>query len=173
MPFFLIWNKNIELLRGMEGEDWVDGQLTFPISFPGTTLDGQQLTLRTSAAASSTFETLTNVGFYLTGEDAPIVQGAWPYLGENYSPKRPDLNGGFEISFDDGHSWTRFTNNAGLKTDRDSWIPLAQEAVGSAGIAGRLGPYDVANLVVRYVIPPSITLSKVLDVQLTVGFEIC
>ena len=41
-----------------------------------------------------------------------------------------------------------------------------------SGVAGQLGAFDTANLLVRYVVPPQVTLTKVLDVQLAVGFEI-
>jgi hypothetical protein len=161
--FNLVWSQNSENIS----------QLTFPITFPGVTTDGLPVLLLTSAALNQTFETLTSVAFYLIGSDVPVVQGEWPYLGNAYSPARPDLNGGFEISFDGGNTWKRFNKTLGWQSDRSTWISLDQEAIGSAGFTGQLGPYDVANLVVRYVIPPGVTLSKILDVQLAVGCEVC
>ena len=172
MPFYLVWGQNSAQLKGYDGQQWVEGQLAFPVSFPGDTTDPQFITLQSSAAKNQTFETLIGVGFYLIGADAPMVQTQWPYLGNGYSPARPSLNGGFEISFDGGQSWTRFTTSVGWQQNRSTWIPLPQIAIGSVGLAGQLSPYDVAHLAVRYVLPPNLSLNKVLDVQLAVGFEI-
>lgn len=172
MPFYLVWGQNTNMLKGFDGQNWVEGQLTFPISFPGDVSDPQFFSLQSSAAKNQTFETLIGVGFYLIGADVAAVQGEWPYLGNSYSPARPDFNGGIEISFDGGLSWIRFTTTAGWKADRSTWIPLPEIALGAAGLAGQLSPYDIASLTIRYVLPPNLSMNKVLDVQLAVGFEI-
>jgi hypothetical protein len=171
-PFYLIWQQNGQLLRGYQNGEWVEGQLTFPIAFPGVTTDPQIITLQTSAAANQTYETLVDVGFYLVGSDVAMVQGQWPYLGDTYTPPQAQLNGGFEISFDGGNTWTLFTNTAGVANQPSTWIPLVATAIGSNGVNGQLGAFDVATLNVRYVIPPQVNLTKVLDVQLAAGFDI-
>jgi len=171
-PFYLIWRQNGTLIQGYDGTAWVSTGLTFPIIFPGTTTDGQAISLQTSAAINGTFETLISVGFYLVGSDVPAVQNEWPYLGDVYTPTRPEMSGGFEISFDGGSTWTRFSKTVGVESNRSTWIPLSELAIGSTGIAGQLGAFDAANLLVRYVVPPQVTLTKVLDIQLAAGFEV-
>ena len=70
-PFYLIWQEGTTVLEGYANGDWIDGQLTFPIVFPGVTTAAQALSLSSSASVNLTFETLINVAFYLTGSDAP------------------------------------------------------------------------------------------------------
>ena len=36
-PFYLIWQEGTTVLEGYDGANWIDGQLTFPIVFPGIT----------------------------------------------------------------------------------------------------------------------------------------
>ena len=98
------------MLRGYENGADVDGGLTFPVAFPGTISKPQTVTLASSALANGIFDILQNVKFYLTGDpnDIATVQGSWPNLGFSYNPQRPQLNGGFQISFD-GIDWTTFS----------------------------------------------------------------
>ena len=171
-PFYLIWKQGLNILRGYEGSQWIDGQLTFPIIYPGMTTAAQAITLSSSAAFNQTFETMTDVAFYLTGTDVPTVQGQWPYLTDSLGQVTPESTGGFEISFDGGTIWTRFSNTVGLLTLPATWIALPQVAVGFAGSAGQIGAFDMAHLLVRYVIPPSVTLTRILDIQLAVDCDV-
>lgn len=171
-PFYLIWQRDDLLLRGRAAEAWVDGQAVFPITFPGRKTEALSLTLRSSARDSHTFETLTNVRFYLTGADVPIVQAAWPAYGNAFTPARPELSGGLEVSFDQGHSWTRFSTTVGYESNPATWLELPAIAVGLGGTAGQLGPFDQAHLLVRFVVPPQATEFKVFDLQLAVDCDI-
>jgi hypothetical protein len=171
-PFYLIWQEGSTVLEGYSNGDWIDGQLTFPIVFPGVTTPAQALSLSSSASTNLTFETLINVAFYLTGSDAPVVQDEWPYLTDAYGNATPAVTGGVEISFDNGLTWNRFSNTVGLASTPSTWLALPQEAVGSVGTAGQIGAFDTAHMLVRYVIPPSVTLTKILDVQLQVDCDV-
>jgi hypothetical protein len=171
-PFYLIWQRDDLLLRGFDGQAWVDGKAVFPITFPGRKTAVLPVTLRSSARDSHTFETLSDVRFYLTGTDVPLVQGTWPYYGNAFTPARPELNGGFEVSFDGGRLWTRFSRDVGYEADPATWVSLPALAVGLNGIAGQLGPFDQAHLLVRYVVPPQAIDFKVLDLQLAVDCDI-
>jgi hypothetical protein len=82
------------------------------------------------------------------------------------------VTGGVEISFDNGLTWNRFSNTVGLARTPSTWLVLPQEAVGSVGTAGQIGAFDTAHMLVRYVIPPSVTLTKILDVQLQIDCDV-
>lgn len=172
MAFYLIWQYGESLLRGYENGGWVENKLSFRISFPGRVSDALPVTLRSSARDSHTFETLKAVKFYLTGSDVPVVQEQWPYLGNAFNPARAELNGGFELSFDGGRTWNRFSREVGYEKNPATWLDLPSNAVGAGAVAGQLGPFDRARLLVRYVIPPKVDLFKVLDIQLAVDFDI-
>ena len=88
--------------------------------------------------------------FYLTGDadDLTLVQKTWPNLGFAYNPPRPELNGGFQISFD-GINWTTFSIKdptltgsvgAGDQNDPTTWILLPASSIGVNGQDGTLGP---------------------------------
>ena len=172
-PSYFIWSQNGTMLRGYANENWVPGNLVFPVGFPGMVSPVQSLTLQSSASAQGSLETFNNVKFYLTGDpaDLALVQGSWPTLGSAYTPARTDLNGGFEISFD-GSNYTRFSNTVGLASDPTTWITLPAIATGSSGANGVLGAYDTAQIFVRYAIPSSVTTYKTLNIQLAVDADI-
>lgn len=177
MPaFYLIWEQNGSLLQGVDpsSKKWTAGSLVYPVSFPGSLSIPQVATLRSSARATNTLETLSGVKLYLTGNtsDLSIVQGQWPYLGNSFTPSRPELNGGMEISFDGGRSYTRFSNEVGLEATSATWITLPAVSVGLNGIAGQLGPFDQAHFLLRFNIPQGATLYKVPDVRLAADFDI-
>lgn len=171
-PFYLVWQSATAVVKGYDGTNWIDGQLAFPILFPGVTSDAVALTLSTSAGINQTFETLTNVAFYLTGSDASMVQGTWPYLTDPLGNVTAQATGGVEISFDDGLTWSRFSNSVGLAGHPSTWLALPQSAVGSVGLPGQLGAFDAAHIQVRLVIPPSVSLARVLDIQLTIDCDV-
>ena len=151
------------MLRGYENGADVNGGLTFPVAFPGTISRPRTVTLASSALANGTFDILQNVKFYLTCDpgDITTVQGSWPNLGFSYNPQRPQLNGGFQISFD-GINWTTFSIRnpalagsvgAGDRNDPSTWIILPGSAIGSDGQDGTPGPYDPATFYIRFVVP--------------------
>lgn len=161
-PFQLVWS---DISNNILTQTW------FPIGFPGSSSAPLQLQVRSNAADLGTFETLTGVKFYLTGDptDVNTVQTIWPSLG---GTQRPELNGGLDISFDFGRSYIRFDTTHGLLTDQNTWIPLPAEAIGLQGADETIGAFDTAHLLVRVVIPPGATQFKKLDIKLALDFDI-
>ncbi len=161
-PFQLIWTD--------ESNNVLTEQ-AFPIGFPGTTSVPEQLQVHTNAATLQTYETLTGVKFFLTGDadDLNIIQNIWPSLGGS---TRPELNGGLDISFDFGQTYTRFDSTHGLETDPSSWIPLPAEAVGAQGTDETLDAFSTAHFILRYVIPPGATQFEKFDIRLALDFDI-
>lgn len=161
-PFQIIWS---DVANNVLTQSW------FQIGFPNTSSLPQQLQVRSNAAALRTFETLTGVKLYLTGNpvDLNVVQNIWPTLG---GVTRPELNGGYDISFDFGRTYIRFDSTHGLESNPGTWITLPVEAIGQQGTAGVLGAFDAAHLVVRVVVPPGAVDFRKLDVQLTMDFDI-
>lgn len=161
-PFQLVWS---DVSNNILTQKW------FPISFPATTSIPQQLQVRSNASTLQTFETLTGVKFFLTGDptDVDTVQNIWPNLGDI---NKPELNGGVEISFDFGRTYTRFDQTHGLESSPATWISLPVEAVGTQGAFETLGAFDTAHLIVRYVIPPGAIQFKSLDIRLALDFDI-
>jgi hypothetical protein len=176
--FNLIWSQNGTVIRGTG----LDGQLVVPVGFPGEVTAAYQVTLHSSAQANGTLDILSGVKFYLTGAvaDLATVQGSWPNLGFAFSPPRNEMNGGLQISFD-GSTWHTFskvqpgvTGSVGFgdQNDPTTWIPLPSIAIGSDGTDETLGPFDVATLYLRYIIPATATAFKVFDLQLAVDCDI-
>lgn len=161
-PFQLIWS------------DYSGNQLSqagFPVGFPGTVSIAQQIKVTSNAIQLQTFETLVGVKFFLTGDanDINTVQNIWPTLG---GLNEPELNGGFDVSFDFGSTYIRFDSTHGLQSDPSTWISLPAEAVGLQGVDETLGAFDTAYLIIRYVIPPQATQFGVLNVNLGMDFDI-
>lgn len=168
MPFELIWSDASG--NEIKGPDLPAGNYMFPVSFPGTTSASTQIQVRSNSSILLTYETLTNVKFYLTGSAADVttVQQVWP----NVSATQLQLNGGFEISFDFGRTYIRFDSNNGVKASPNTWVQLPAEAIGLQGSDGKLGAFDSATMFIRFVVPPSATQYKVLDIKLGVDFDI-
>jgi len=173
MPFSLIWSQNGTLLHGGNA----DGSLVFPVMFSGVTSLVQQVTLNSSARVNGTFDILSGVKFYLAGDsaDLAIIMGQWPNLGSAYTPARPELNGGLQISFD-GTTWTTFcmgaSGNVGNPNDPTTWLPLPAIAVGLGGADGILGPYDIASLSLRYLVPNSVANYQLFNISLAVDCDV-
>lgn len=172
MSFYLNWQKGDTVLRGFDAGQFLDGKLVYPIGFPAITTDAQAITLRSSARDTHTFENLTNLKLYLTGSDVSVVQESWPYLGDAFTPARPELNGGFQISFDGGRNYITFDKQHGYEQDPSTWIQVPGIAIGLNGADGVLGAFDDAHFLVRYKIPSLAATFKVLDLQLIPDFDI-
>lgn len=162
IPFSLVWTNS---------SDAVISEAGFPVAFPGTASIAHQLQLASNAFQLQTFETLTGVGFFITGDEADvnIVQNVWPVLG---GTTKPQLNGGLDISFDRGQTYTRFDSTHGVQRDSSTWISLPITSVGSQGIAATLGPFDTSHFIVRYIIPPGAVNYGVLNISLGIGFDV-
>ena len=85
----MIWSQNGAILHGLNAGAFDSGSLVFPVSFPGETEDPLTVTLQSSAQLSATFDILSQVRFYLTGDasDLSIVQGTGPLWAA--STRRP------------------------------------------------------------------------------------
>lgn len=162
IPFQLIWT---DVSGNNLSQSW------FPIGFPNTSSPSQQLQVKSNAITLGTFETLTNVKVFLTGngDDLQAVQNEWPVLG---GAIKPELNGGYDVSFDFGRTYTRFDSQHGLETDPNTWITLPQQAIGVQGVDGVLGAFDIAHLLVRVIVPPGATEYRKLDIRLALDFDI-
>jgi hypothetical protein len=172
-PSFIVWSQNGKLLRGFKDGAWVDGNLVFPIAFPDSPSETESITMQSSSSTTGSLETFRNLKLYLTGDpaDIAVVQGLWPVLGNAYTPARPEMNGGFEISFD-GSNYLRFSKTVGWEKDPSTWITLPATAIGQNGQDGTLGAYDTAQLYVRYWIPGVASVYKTFDIQLAADFDI-
>jgi len=89
-------------------------------------LEGQSVT--------GNVQTYSNIRLYLTGDSAAQVQQVWPALG-----------GGYEISFDQGITWTLFDSDHGLESDPSTWVALKGSAVALGAPDGQLGPFPPTN----------------------------
>ncbi len=197
-PFNLIWSQNGSIIRGYQNEAYIEGSLVFPVTFPGNITDAQTITLNSSAQADGTLDILSGVKLYLVGDptDLNTVQGytpsaafppptggwplGWPNLGAAFSPARPEMNGGLQISFD-GNNWTTFSSvqagapgsiGVGDQSDPSTWILLPAAAIGTGASNGIIGPYDMATIYLRYMIPATDIVFKVFDIQLAVDCDI-
>jgi hypothetical protein len=173
---YFVWSQNGTKLRGLATNapvTWLDGELVFPIAFPGSPSVTEVITLQSSASEQGSLETFKNVKLYLTGDpaDIAVVQGLWPTLGNAYTPARPEMNGGLEISFD-GSTFTRFSNSVGLESDPSTWITLPAISIGQNGADGVLGAYDTAAMYVRYAVPSVASVYKTFNLQLAADADI-
>jgi len=155
---------------------WSDGSgnpitnAWFPVGFPGTSSEAKGIQMTTNAISLQTFESLQDVQLFLTGDadSLEIVQNQWPVI----SSTNTGLNGGYDISFDNGQTYTRFTPTAGLVSNPSTWITVPATAIGSGAIDGQLSAFDTAHFLLRVVVPPSATNFQVFNVVLSANFNI-
>jgi hypothetical protein len=161
-PFQIIWSDEFNNVLTSE---------SFAICFPGVTSQAKNIQVTTNATTLQTFETLVDVAFFLTGDtnDINTVQNIWPTLGGSSNLQ---FNGGIDISFDGGQTFTRFDSTHGVKATPSTWIPLPSEAIGLGAIDQTLGAFDTAHFIVRYIIPPGATQFGKLNISLSLGFDI-
>lgn len=158
MAYQLIWTTNGTASTG---------EVYFSVAFPATTSTLVTLTVSSPASTNNTTETLENVCFYLAGPDATLLQ-SWTAM----SATQTNLNGGVQISFDSGSTWTTFNSTNGLQSDNSTWIPLPGSAISAIAPDGELAPYDTGTMLLRLVIPPSFSDYRVLTFLLGVDFDI-
>ena len=189
MPFNLLWKQNGLVIRGYQNGADVNGPLVFPVGFPTKTSGPLNITLQSSAQANNTLDILSNVKLYLTGnsEDLGIIQGmgqsstlGWPNLGFAFDPPRSWMNGGLQISFD-GINWTTFSSvqsnapgsvGVGDQTDPTTWLLIPAIAMGVSGTDGTIGPFDIANIYLQYVVPSTANNYEIPIIYLTVDADI-
>ena len=178
---YINWVLNGTLIEGFNpnNNNKINTGLTFPVSFPGVTTSAQTITMTSSSRNLGTYETFNNVRFYLDGDSdqLAIIQEVWPYYGANPSNPNgvhpsPELDGGFQISFDSGQTFIRFDREHGYKADPTTWITLPETALGTGGVAGVLGAFDIAQMTVQYCIPPQADQLQIISVNLMVDFDV-
>jgi hypothetical protein len=160
---YLNWSQGNSILIGLDNLIFQEDQALLGITFPTQSTVPINVRMSSSSHDLGTFDTFRNVKLYLTGaaNQIAIVQGLWPTQG-----------GGLLISYDGGKTYTPFTTTYGYEADPTTWVLLPAVAVGLGGHDGILGPFDSANLVLKYVIPEQATQYDIYDVQLTADFDV-
>ena len=171
----LIWQQNTTILKSGA----VCKPLVLPVTFPATTGTTQKLVLSTSAVADGTFASLVNLKLYLQGDPDQLntLLNVWPNYGSGTTPQQPELNGGIEISFDGGYSFQRLGalpggENFGLADDPTTWITVPASCIVPGTTDGVLGPFDLATLSVRYIVPPLADQFQIFNVRLEAAFDV-
>ena len=137
------------------------------VSFPQSTSGPITLVVTSPAAAAGTMETLNNVKFFLDGPDANLLQ-SWTTI----STTQTILNGGVDISFDTGITWTTFNSSSGLKSNNSTWILLPGSAISPTALDGQLSPYDSGTMLIRVRIPSSFSDYRVLSFLIGTDFDV-
>lgn len=158
MSYKVIWTVN----------DVVSTSSTYlDVSYPSTTSKPISLVIASPAANTNTTEILTNVKFYLDGSDATLLE-SWASISGTES----SLNGGVEISFDNGITWTRFSSTIGKKSDTSTWVILPAVAISSLATDGQLMSYDRGKLLLRVIVPPSFSDYRIISFLLGTDFDV-
>lgn len=159
--------------------DAMDGSLVFAATFPGVTGKAQKLLLSTPAVSDGTYASLRNVQVFLSGDAGQIdtLLNVWPNYSLRSTPNRAELNGGIEVSFDRGYSFRRLGalpdgTRSGFPDDPSTWITLPRACILPGSSDGILGPFDLATLFVRYVVPPLADQFQIFDVRLEAAFDV-
>ncbi|MGC1582157.1 MAG: hypothetical protein WA766_11770 [Candidatus Acidiferrales bacterium] len=160
---YLVWTQGTAILVGESNGVFEQNEAVFGISFPNQQTQPLTINLASSAHQNNGFDTLNNTKLYLTGpaEEIAIVQSTWPALG-----------GGLQISFDGGLTYNTFSATYGYQANPATWVEIPAEAMGLNGMAGQLGPYDSANMLLRYVIPEAATQYQIYNVALAADFDV-
>jgi hypothetical protein len=171
----LIWQQNTTILKSGA----VSNPLVLPVTFPAMTGPTQKLALSTSAVADGTFASLVNLQLYLQGDPDQLntLLNVWPNYGSGTTPQQPELNGGIEISFDGGYSFTRLGalpdgTNLGFADDPTTWITVPASCIVPGTVDGVLGPFDLAMLSIRYIVPPLADQFQIFNVRLEAAFDV-
>lgn len=161
--FYLVWTQGSTVLVGKTNLVFGETEAIQGISFPSNETIPVNVRMASSARDHQSFDTLRSVKLYLTGDPDQIatVQSVWPSQG-----------GGLKISYDGGRSYTTFTTTYGYEANPATWILLPAQSIGLGGADGILGPFDSANLVLKYAIPQQANQFQVYDVALTADFDV-
>jgi hypothetical protein len=160
---YLNWMQGTAVLIGLVNTIFQENPCVEGITFPSNSTTPVNVRMSSSSHDLQTFDTFRNVKLYLTGDpdQIAIIQGLWPTQG-----------GGLFISYDGGKTYTPFTTTYGYQADPTTWVLLPAVAVGLGGLNGVLGPFDSANLVLKYVIPEQANQYDIYNVQLTADFDV-
>src|SRR5208282_821354 len=149
------------ILIGLNNLVFQENQALLGITFPTQATLPINVRMSSSSHDLGVFDTFRNIKLYLTGDanQIAIIQGLWPVQG-----------GGLFISYDGGKTYKVFSTTYGYESDPTTWVLLPAVAVGLGGHDGILGPFDSANLVLKYVIPEQATQYDIYNVSLTADF---
>jgi hypothetical protein len=161
--FYLTWTQGTAVLIGKVDLVFQQEEAVAGISFPGQSTIPINIFMASSARDLQTFDTLRNTRLYLTGNAAEIetVQTVWPPLG-----------GGLFISYDGGRSYNLFSTTYGYQSNPSTWPIVPAQSIGLNGQDGVLGPFDSANFILKFVIPPQATQYQIYDISLTADFDV-
>lgn len=160
---YLNFTQSQAILIGLQNTVFVENEAIQGISFPSNQTIPINVRMSSSSHDLQTFDTFIKVKLFLTGDPDEIntVQAIWPTQG-----------GGFQISYDGGKTYTTFTITYGYEANPATWVLLPASSIGLGGADGILGPFDSANLVIKYVIPEQANQYQIYDIQLTADFDI-
>lgn len=182
--FNLIWKESGNLVRQAGKDD----QLVWAPSAPGVI--GEPRIIEVSASGLNISERLEKVRLYVTGNPADVntVMSVWPFLGRQPGqPRRDELNGGLEVSFDGGRTWQRFKYAAGnsdpdypnygyeadaLGTDPARWATLPSVAIGLTASDGVLRNFDTGRFLLRWKIPAGANQFHIFAVTVEAAYDI-
>lgn len=137
-PLHILWTYNGRVLHGLDLADatWKDDTFNFGVGFPDKITEARELQLQSSARRRRSYDILTGVELYLTGDPQllSMITELWPALGC-----------GIDLSQDGGATFQLIRGR----------VPLLASAVGMDAQDGELGPFDTARLVMRARIPGS------------------
>jgi hypothetical protein len=158
MPYQVIWTLNGVV---------VPTQAYMSVGFPSLVSGPVTLTVASPAGINNTKEILTNIQFFLDGPDADLLQ-SWTTINSI----KTTLNGGVEISFDGGLTWSRFNATTGLKSNKATWVQLPGAAISEIATDGTLTPNDSGTILLRLVIPPSFSDYRVISFLIGTDFDV-
>jgi hypothetical protein len=132
----------------------LDNALSFGVVVPGQTIGPLTVDLQSSTFLQGTMYVLSGIQFYLDGDAATValLNTTWPAM-----------NGGIELSFDDGQTWIRFTQPG-------QRIPLPPTSV--LDQLGQLQPAETAQFLLRLVVPAAANPNGLNQLRLGVEFDV-
>lgn len=165
IPLGVIWRDAAKVFRGYDSNGALQSQSCFHgVLHPGQTSTVKQIWLQSTCGIRQSLEIFRNVKLYLQppADSKTLLLSTWPAL-----------NGGVDISFDRGVTWTTFSETAGNPDDATTWLPLPAGAIGLSAQAGTLTPNDTAVLYLRVRMPQQANSDLVrYRFSLAVDFEV-
>lgn len=165
MSILIAWQSGSIIVKDSSN---LEGTISFPVSTPSITTT--PLPFLFYVDGDTPVVNLINVKLYLSGDPTSvnIIQNVWP----NIQVSRPDLNGGLEISLDQGRTFTRFSSTVGLASDPTTWIILPASATSYSTEDGVLSSLDAAAIQLRLVIPPGATQYQKFNFEIEVDCDV-